>query len=171
MGSHASGARRDDARILTALRRIVRLLRLGGRRAEATTGLSSAQLFVLEQLRERAAGSIQEIAARTLTDASSVSIVVSRLEKGRLVRRQRSSEDGRRFVIEITQRGRAALAAGPELAQVRLLRAIASLAGPDRRRLAVLLERVALDAGGPSLAPRMFFEDDPRAPRRPERSR
>src|ERR1700693_6047167 len=48
MGAHASA---DARAVLDAIRRIVRLLRPSDRAAEKKTGLSGAQLFVLQQLR------------------------------------------------------------------------------------------------------------------------
>src|ERR671938_1731164 len=80
----ARPSRRDLAvRSLDAIRRLVRGLRLAARASEREAGLSAAQLFVLQQLAESPAESINELAARTLTHQSSVSVVVRRLvERG-----------------------------------------------------------------------------------------
>jgi DNA-binding MarR family transcriptional regulator len=76
MGSHAS--RPDDTtRILDALRRIVRHLRLVAGQSESRVGVAPAQLFVLSRLHDQPASSVRELAARTLTDPSSVSVVLS----------------------------------------------------------------------------------------------
>src|SRR6266404_5174776 len=85
MGPHAS---RDARTVLDAIRRVVRLLRQSAREAEKRTGLSAAQLFVLQQLRA-AGGAVTpgELAERTLTHQSSVSVVVKRLVEARLVSR------------------------------------------------------------------------------------
>src|SRR5450432_2546863 len=70
---------REVREVLNALRRIVRSLRVSSRTAEQRVGLSGAQLFVLQCLARQSPCSVSELAARTATDQSSVSVVVSRL--------------------------------------------------------------------------------------------
>ena len=55
----------QDVRVvMDALRRIVRALRISARAAEGRLGISGAQLFVLHQLANGDASSIEELAAR-----------------------------------------------------------------------------------------------------------
>ena len=61
--------------IMDALRRVVRALRVSARTAERRFGISGAQLFVLERLAEASAPSVDDLAKRTLTHQSSVSLV------------------------------------------------------------------------------------------------
>src|SRR5437868_13846588 len=115
MGTHASrplgssrGAAerprtaRDVRRVLDAIRRIVQALRESSRGTERRVGLSAAQLFVLLKLSGERALSINELAARTLTHQSSVSVVVSRLLEAGMVARARSEKDARRVEIALT---------------------------------------------------------------------
>ena len=89
MGAHISrGA--DVQAVLDGVRRIVQALRASSRWAEQHVGLSGAQLFVLQKLAETPAMSVNELAARTHTHQSSVSMVVSRLVEHGLVTRTRS---------------------------------------------------------------------------------
>jgi DNA-binding MarR family transcriptional regulator len=60
--------------VLDAVRRIVQALRESSRQAERQVGLSGAQLFVLQKLAESPASSVNELAARTHTHQSSVSL-------------------------------------------------------------------------------------------------
>ena len=164
MGSHASrrkpAAVRDDAaRILDALRRIVRHLRLVARQSETRAGVAPAQLFVLSRLRDQPAASVRELAARTLTDPSSVSVVLSKLEARGLVARSADPADKRRAQFALTARGRAALGRAPELPQVRLVAAIAKLPLTHRRTVADALVEVASALGAASVKPELFFED------------
>lgn len=163
---------------MDALRRIVRFLRVASRSAEATSGVSAAQLFVLQRLSESPASSLSELAGRTTTDPSSVSVVVSKLEARGLVARTASKEDKRRFSIALTAKGRAALGRAPELPQVRILDAVANLSAARRRALAQALSELVGAIGAAELPARMFFEDEgPRAPKerpaasRPQRAR
>jgi DNA-binding MarR family transcriptional regulator len=119
------------ARVLECIRHIGRSLRVGGRAAEQTVGVSGAQLFVLQQLNRAPAQSLNELATRTLTHQSSVSVVVSRLVERRFVSRTASPDDGRRVVLSVTPAGRAVLARAPEAAQARLVDGLRRL--PQRR--------------------------------------
>jgi hypothetical protein len=82
MGSNT--IREDDTqKALDALRRIVQVLRESSRWAERHVGLSGAQLFVLQTLGEAPAASVNDLAGRTHTHQSTVSMVVARLvERG-----------------------------------------------------------------------------------------
>jgi DNA-binding MarR family transcriptional regulator len=167
MGSQVSDERRPGVReILDAIRNLVRALRLGNQEAERRVGLSSAQLFVLQTLSESDGLSLKELAQRTATDPSSVSVVVARLVSLRLVSRARDAKDGRRLVLGLTARARALMRkAPPRLVQHGLVRAIESLAAGDRRTLARLLKRIAASMGEADDAPGMFFEPLPKTAR------
>src|SRR5690348_6031172 len=107
MGSHAMLAQRgtparDIGAILDALRRIVQALRVTARAAERQHGISGAQLFVLHQLRDGEACSINDLAERTFTHQSSVSTVVSRLVASGHVRRRAADADARRAEVSLT---------------------------------------------------------------------
>ena len=61
---------------MNAVRSIVRALRMNTREIESKIGMSLAQLFVLQVLADRPARSLNELAERTATHQSSVSVVV-----------------------------------------------------------------------------------------------
>ena len=103
MGSNTYSG--DTQAVLDAIRRIVHALRESSRWAERQVGLSGAQLFVLHTLAGIAAASVNELAARTHTHQSSVSIVVTRLVDQGLVRRTRSGSDRRRVGLSRSPRG------------------------------------------------------------------
>lgn len=153
---------RDSATAaLNALRRIVRYFRLADREVEAVCGVSVAQLFVLTQLADADSLSIAELAARTYTDASSVSTVVARLVQRGLVSRSASRMDRRRAEVSITARGRKLVRVGPRVPQLAMIDAIRKL--PSRRRVEVVrsLELLASLLGADAVEPRMLFEDEP----------
>ena len=117
----------DSARILDAIRRLVRHLRLADRAAQSELGISGAQLFVLTELGRTPSLSLNDLAARTRTDQSSVSVVVSRLVDAGLVTRDRAARDARRLVLNLTRNGRAMLQRAPSVAQERMLAVIDDL--------------------------------------------
>ena len=167
IGAHITAAPDASRQVLDCLRRIVQLLRESSRRAEQQLGISGAQLFVLETLAESPHQSLNEVAARTRTHQSSVSIVVARLVERGLVARQRAAGDARRLELALTARGRRLTKASPAAVQHRLVRAIEDLPPRSRRQLATLLCRIATGMDAIDHPPRMFFDDDRRkAPRR-----
>lgn len=171
MGSHtnraapSTGSDAEAKEILDSVRQIVRALRESSRSAERNVGLSGAQLFVLEKLADGRALSLNELAERTLTHQSSVSVVVSRLRAAGMVRTVRSKDDGRRLEIALTDRGHERLRGAPEAAQERLIRGIARLPAKDRAALARGLRRLVLSMEISQLGPSMFFEEDTKTKR------
>lgn len=166
-------ANRDDlATVVNSLRRIVRAIRVSSRAAEDTLGVSGAQLFVLQQLSEHPAASLSELAALTLTDQSSVSVVVSRLVARRFVVRRTSAADGRRAELSLSASGRALLGRTPEVAQARLFATLSNVGDRELRVTAQVLDTVARAMGGDDEPPSMFFEGDAASPEKtPKRPR
>src|SRR5438105_4636272 len=106
--------------VLDGIRHIVRTLREASRAAERSVGLSAAQLFVMQRLAGTGSLSVNELAERTLTHQSSVSVVVAKLAQRGLVERQRAATDARRLEVSLTAAGRAALSRAPAATQDRL---------------------------------------------------
>jgi DNA-binding MarR family transcriptional regulator len=145
--------------VVDDLRRIVRWLRIASGELDRSLGVSGAQLFVLRQLSEKRAGSIAELAARTLTDQSSVSVVVSRLVERGLVERARRKDDQRCAELKVTARGRAILRRAPRSGQEQLIAALERLPAARRTALARALAQLVREAGIGAQPPTMFFEE------------
>jgi DNA-binding MarR family transcriptional regulator len=144
---------------MDSLRRIVRDLRLSARGAERSAGVSGAQLFVLQALADHSAASLNELADRTLTDQSSVSVVVRRLADRKLVARRPSSQDARRIVLSLTPAGHRMLARCPEPTQARLVAALRRIRAPELAALTAGLGALVREMGIEDAEPRMFFEE------------
>ena len=160
--SNQTAGNAGPKRILDALRSIVRELRLASSSCEKQFGLSAAQLFVLQALRQWNYLSLGELAERTATDQSSVSVVVRKLEEKALVAKRISGEDRRRLEISLTPAGKVIAEAAPQPVQERLIGRISSLTGSEKLQLAALLERLVLADQEP---PPMFFEEPSRGPK------
>jgi DNA-binding MarR family transcriptional regulator len=162
----AAADRRDDrTAVLDALRRIVRALRTSSRTVEERLGVSGAQLLVLQRLAEGPANSLNDLAERTFTHQSSMSIVVDRLVAKGLVARERSREDARRIVLSLTPAGRALVRGAPRVAHVRLNEAIGKLPAARVRELAVDLRTVVRLMGASEQRAPLFLEEDVRGRR------
>jgi DNA-binding MarR family transcriptional regulator len=161
----------ESQHILDSVRRLVRILRLYDRAAQTQVGLSGAQLFVLTELGKTPELSLTELAERTRTDQSSVSVVVARLVEAGLVSRERADDDARRLVLTLTRSGRTALAKAPPVAQERLLQIVEQLPADDRKHFSEVFARILDEMGADAAAP-MLFEDEAHreSPRRQGRS-
>jgi DNA-binding MarR family transcriptional regulator len=165
--TQTSTVRRTDSdpvsRSMNAVRSVVRALRINTRSIELKMGISLAQLFVLQQLAERSAESLNELAERTATHQSSVSVVVRRLVERGYVSRTASAADKRRIEIAVTDTGRTLLAGAPVTIQMQLMSALRDMDSKDQHLLADLLERWLRDARVDIASPPMLGEEDTEA--------
>jgi DNA-binding MarR family transcriptional regulator len=155
------------------LRTLVAALGHSARRVEQRTGLTNAQLFILRQLADDRDLSINELAAYALTKQSTVSVVVSRLERQGLVRRDRSPVDARRVMVSLTAAGRRILRSAPEPPTSRVLRVLSELAPAQIKSLDLGLGALVHGMGADRVSPVMLFEEpaEPTAPRAVSRRR
>ncbi|MDQ6800128.1 MAG: MarR family transcriptional regulator [Acidobacteriota bacterium] len=139
----------------------MRLLRLTDRAMQSEVGLSGAQLFVLHELEKATAMSLSELAEKTRTDQSSVSVVVSRLVEGGYIMRERDRRDARRLVLTLTKTGRSVAEESPPVAQERILEILERMQPAERRRFADLFGRMIEELGAARGAAPMLFEEEP----------
>lgn len=150
---------REANRAMDGLRRIVRALRVGNIRAEASHAISSAQLFALRAIDAEPGGSLRDLAARTLTSQSTVSEVVARLDAQGLITRLTSAEDRRRIELRVSAEGRKILDGAPATIQEQLAAGFLSLPSYQQRELATGIETWIVAAGLAEVPAAMFFED------------
>jgi DNA-binding MarR family transcriptional regulator len=165
----ASGERDSVRRVLDSIRQIVRALRLASREAEKQVGLSGAQLFVLQKLAEGGVLSVNDLAERTHTHQSSVSVVVQRLVEAGLVDRTRSERDARQAQVSVTPAGKSALKSAPSAAQDQIIEALSKFNKRDIGQLAESLDRLVEELGIDGEAAPMLFEDE--APKKNTKSK
>jgi DNA-binding MarR family transcriptional regulator len=149
-------------RTLDAIRRIIRVLRRSTPQSERDVGIGGAQLFVLQQLADSPAGSVNELAERTYTHQSSVSVVVERLVEQGLVARRPAAGDRRRRELRLTPAGRRLVERAPVPGQVRLIEGLLALPARQLRTLERLLGRVVREMGAESERPEMLFVEEER---------
>jgi DNA-binding MarR family transcriptional regulator len=156
--AEGSSDRADVAPVFNALRRLVHVMHAASRETERRLGVTGAQLFVLTQLRATPSMSINALAERTMTHQSTVSVVVRRLVRRRLVKKVRAADDARRVELTLTPSGMALMRRAPEVMQVRLARAIEEIAIDDRAVLARGLDHLVQELGAENTPAAMFFE-------------
>jgi DNA-binding MarR family transcriptional regulator/ribosomal protein S18 acetylase RimI-like enzyme len=108
-------------KVLTSLRRIMRAADLHSRQLLRQCGLTSPQLSLLKIICGEGSLSQGELAARLSLSNATVSGIVDRLEKRRLVVRSRDHADRRHVIVRATQAGRDVLQQAPPILQERFL--------------------------------------------------
>lgn len=151
----------DAASVLDNLRWLVRALRVTSHSVERDLSITGAQLFVLREVAAEPGCSIRRLSKRTLTDPSSVSVVVSRLVERGLIARRKNAADARRTELSLTARGERILSRAGEPFQARLVHALRALPPARLKRLATDLATVVHNVGADAGAPPMFFVDEP----------
>ncbi len=96
--------REHAGEILTEMVEIVRAFKMAGQRSRERT-LTGTKIGILQHLR-RGDARLGELADRQLVSASVTSRAVDSLEADGMVERRADSQDGRAFLISITDRGR-----------------------------------------------------------------
>ena len=157
---HRTRTERDSFLVINALRRLVRELRESARLAQGRAQITGAQLFVLRTLVAEPGLSINDLAERTMTHQSTVSVVVSRLVARGLVARTSAADDRRRMVVTPTARGRALHERSPAVAQEKLVAVVREMAPARRRALADGLTALVDSLGASREKPSMFFEEE-----------
>jgi DNA-binding MarR family transcriptional regulator len=150
----------DTKRVLDGLRRIVRVLRESSRSVQKNLGLSAAQLFAMQQLAGQPPMSLGQLAQRTMTHESSISVVIRRLVERGFVSRTRSAADARQLELSLTPEGRTVLKKAPTAATSRLLDGLQKLAPPARKQLAEHLAQLCDAMGIADRDPGMLFDED-----------
>jgi DNA-binding MarR family transcriptional regulator len=154
-------SQRDEAtRAAECLRHLVQRLRASAHEAQQELGLSGAQAFVLRELAREPGCSIRRLSELTLTDPSSVSVVVAKLGLQGLVASERDVQDSRRRVLRLTPRGQRLLARAPEPYQVRLIRGLRALGARQLVQLRRALTRLLDEPGVLQTPAPLFFENE-----------
>ena len=132
--------------ILTSIRKIVRSVNLESKRMEKEYGISIPQLLCLNFLSERTEfqTSQKEIKNVLQLNASTVTGIISRLERKGLISRSHNSQDKRFGMIHITTKGTELLKNAPEPLHEQLILRLKELSTEElenlRKAFAIIIE-------------------------------
>jgi DNA-binding MarR family transcriptional regulator len=150
----------DSAQIVQGLRRIVKALHSYSQEVRSEYGLTGPQLWALKTLQQRGPLAVGELAAALAVHQSSISILVDRLERRKLVRRVRDRPDRRVVRVELTRRGAALATGAPEAAQGRLLHALAGMPAAEVGKIRRVVDRLVRAMEATDVKARFFFSDE-----------
>jgi DNA-binding MarR family transcriptional regulator len=147
------------AAIVQGLRRINQALEEYSREVYRAYGLTGPQLWALKTLHRRGSLTAGELAEALVVHQSSVSVLLTRLERRRLVQRVRRRSDRRYVEIALTEAGRTLAEQSPEPAQGRMLHQLRRMRSAEvagiRKSVDALVSAMA--AGG--VEARFFFSE------------
>lgn len=149
----------EIAEALQMVRALVEGLSKSARAVENRTGVTNAQLFLLQQIREGRHPTVNDLAQRAMTTQSTVSIVLSRLEKKGYVTRNRSPIDRRSVVLQLTAMGKRVLRRSPKPATSEVLGALSRLSNEELRAVSRGLGALGRELGLTVKPPSMLFEE------------
>lgn len=133
---------------LVAMRRILRATEISARALARETGLTTAQLLVLQAIAERGASTPKAIASETGVSQATITALIDKLEGKGFVRRRKSDQDRRQTFVLLTEEGARTLAEAPDPLQDLFVKRFELLPDWERSMILAALERVAslLDA-------------------------
>lgn len=139
--------RSEVSEVMDCIRQIFKALRVSSSQFEKELGLSAAQIFVLKKLKEEPGLSINDLADRTTTHQSSVSVVVKKLEEQGLVLRATSQEDSRRVVVSLSIAGEQKLNEIPRTVQEQMTDSLLKMPPEKIQALSNLMKEFVSSAG------------------------
>lgn len=111
-------------------------------RALAPIGLTTRQALILLSCDLGEAGTAAEMASLYGLEVSSITRLVDRLEKKRLIERTRSRVDRRKSMLSLTSSGKAALKEAVKIATPKAIAMWKGVSEKERRTLAAVVEKV-----------------------------
>ena len=120
-------------------------------RALARIGLTARQALILLSCDLEEASTAVELAELYGLEVSSITRLVDRLEKKRLIERTRSRTDRRKTILSLTARGKAALKEAVRIATPNAIAMWKGVSEKERKALAAIMNKVLknLDQMGP----------------------
>ena len=138
---------------LVALRRILRASESNARALARETGLTTAQLVVLQIVADAGETTPKAIADRSGTSQATVTSLVEKLHRRGFVERRRGETDRRQLWLTLTPVGRTALDEAPDPLHERFSDAFRRLPSWEQAMIVAALERVASLVGGSEVSP------------------
>ncbi|HEY0144029.1 MAG TPA: MarR family winged helix-turn-helix transcriptional regulator [Thermoanaerobaculia bacterium] len=156
----------DAHAVLNSFRAIVKSLRVADRAGLREHGLGASQVYVLHQLALESPLSVNDLAERTATDQSTVSVVVAKLLDKGFVSRERAASDARRVELHLTAKGRQAVKKLPPPVQQTLVDGLERLPRRQARRIVESLREIERILGIDPTQPPMLFADEEKPARK-----
>ncbi len=141
-------------KVMIALRKIIRTIDMNSKKLVKRVGLTGPQLIILREIAAKNDISPGAIANAVSLSQATVTGILERMEKRKLLTRKRSENDKRRIMVRLTDLGRQTVENAPPLMQESFVDRFAGLQEWEQtlilsvlQRLVVLMEAKTVDAG------------------------
>lgn len=131
-----------EENILLNVRKIMRAIDMHSSHLARQYGLTSPQLICLKKLTEGGETTPGVLARSVHLSHATVTGIINRLEKKGLVERTRSIEDGRSFLISITDSGRSMVESSPSMIQEHFMKELSKVTEWEKSMILSSLQRV-----------------------------
>ena len=128
--------------ILLSVRKIMRAIDMHSSYLARQYGLTSPQLICMKRLSEEKEMTPGRLAKDVHLSHATVTGIINRLEKKELVQRTRSTEDGRSFLIKLTDAGVAMIRSSPSMLQDKFMYELSKLADWEKTMILSSLQRI-----------------------------
>lgn len=129
--------------VLVALRRVIRATDLHSKHLAKTAGLTAPQILLLQTVRNKGEVTIGELAQDMSLSQATVTTIIDRLEKRKLLFRERSKSDKRKVHAYLTDEGLTTLQRAPMPLQDQFTRQFIDLQDWEQTMIISALQRVA----------------------------
>ncbi len=141
--SSLGGTLNQVEEVLVALRRVIRATDLHSKHLAKTTGLTAPQILLLQTIRDKGQVTIGELANEVSLSQATVTSILDRLEKRKLVYRERSEQDKRKVHANLTPEAFETLKTAPIPLQDHFPRQFGDLQESEQTMIISSLQRVA----------------------------
>ncbi len=131
-----------EEKILLNIRKIMRAIDMYSSYLARQYGLTSPQLICLKKLAEEGETAPGALAKSAHLSHATITGIINRLEKKGLVERTRSLEDGRSFLISITDSGRSMVESSPSMIHEQFMHELSKLADWEKTTILSSLQRI-----------------------------
>ncbi len=128
--------------ILLSVRRIMRAIDMHSSYLARQYGLTSPQLICLKKLSGEKQLTPGGLAKEVHLSHATVTGIINRLEKKGLVQRERSTADGRSYLIRLTESGFSMIKSSPSMLQDQFMHELSKLADWEKTMILSSLQRV-----------------------------
>lgn len=133
----------NNQKALVLLRQIIRSTDMQDKEISRRTGLTLPQLMTMQTLRENPKLTSGELAKKMTLTQATVTSILDRLEKKRLVARERCTEDRRKVWITLTNDGAELMKGAPTTQQDIFVRHFGDMHNWEQSTIVASLERIA----------------------------
>lgn len=128
--------------VLTAIRQITQAIDIHSRHLVKNHNITGPQLIILKVIEKNTTLSVSEAANQTNLSISTVTGILTRLEKRNFVKRTKSEQDKRKVIVALTAQGAAFLKQAPKPLQDRFISSFEKLENWERMMILSSLQRL-----------------------------